>query len=121
MRRKRHERGEGNFGCLVGLVVLLLAIFVAYKMIPIKVKNAEIREACADEAKSAGTHGDDTIRKNIIQRAKDNQLPITDENIKIDRSVNNTIKLDVEYEVPVDFPGFVYHWHFHHHMENPIF
>lgn len=121
MRRNRHERGEGNFGCLVGLVVMLVAIFIAYKMIPIKVKNAEIREVCADEAKSAGTRGDDTIRKSILQKARENQLPITDENIKIDRTTPNMIKLDVEYEVPVDFPGYVYHWKFHHHMENPLF
>jgi hypothetical protein len=121
MRRSRHQRGEGNFGCLVGLVFLLLAIFIAYKMIPIKVKNAEIREVCADEAKSAGIHNDDQIRKAILAKAKENELPITDENIHIDRSLANNIKLDVEYEVPVAFPGYVYNWHFHHHMENPIF
>lgn len=120
MRRKRHERGEGNAGCLFGLVLMLIGIFVAYKMIPIKVKNAEVREIVNDESKSAGTHNDDQIRTAIKRKAAEDGLPITDDNIKIERTANN-IKVDVDYVMPVKFPGFTYQWHFNHHQENPIF
>ena len=40
MRRNRREKGEGQLGCLVGLIILALAVFVAWKMVPIKVKAA---------------------------------------------------------------------------------
>ena len=30
MRISRRERGEGNFGCLFGLIILVLAAIVAY-------------------------------------------------------------------------------------------
>ena len=40
MRKSRRERGESQFGCLIGLILLGLAIFVAWKMIPAKVKAA---------------------------------------------------------------------------------
>ena len=43
MRRFRSQRGEGQLGCVVGLVLLLVGVFVAYKMVPIKVKAAELR------------------------------------------------------------------------------
>ena len=25
------------------------------------------------------------------------------------------------YDIPIDFPGYRYMWHFHHHTDNPIF
>ena len=120
MRVSRRERGEGNFGCLVGLIFLALAIFVAYKMIPVKVKNAELRGVIVDEAKSAGSHKDDQIMKAILYKAEENKLPVTEDDVKISRA-QNEITIDVEYVVPIQFPGFVYQWRIHHHAQNPIF
>jgi predicted membrane protein len=120
MRFNRRERGEGQMGCLVGLIVLAIGIFIAYKMIPVKVKAAELRQEVVDEAKSAGTHGDDKIRANILSKARENELPVTEDNIKIHRG-NNEITVDVEYVVPVEFPGYTYQWHIHHNAQNPIF
>ena len=120
MSRNRRERGEGQFGCLVGLVLLLIAGLVAYKLIPVKVKSAEMRDAVVNEAKSAGRHNDRTIMFNLMGQAKHLELPISESDIKINRA-NGYIKIDVKYTVPVDFPGFVYKWNFHHNYENPIF
>jgi hypothetical protein len=120
MRRNRRERGEGNFGCLVGLIFLLAGIFNAYKMIPVKVKAAELREVLQDEAKSAGTHSDDHIRAAILAKAKENNLPVTEENISIERTTNE-IMVDLNYVVPIVFPGYTYNWHIHNYQKNPIF
>ena len=120
MRRFRSQRGEGQFGCVVGLLLLLAAIFVAYKMEPIKVKAAELRGEIVDEAKHAGTRKDPQIIKAILLKAEQNGLPVTRDDIKIVRAAN-TIRVDVEYVVPVEFPGYTYEWHFHHSAENPIF
>ena len=120
MRRNRRERGEGNLGCIVGVIFLVLAIFVAYKMIPVKVKNAELRQVITDEAKSAGTHRDDVIMAAILAKAKENNLPVTEENVKIVRAASQ-ISVDVDYTVPVEFPGYTYNWHIHHEVSNPIF
>ncbi len=120
MRRNRREAGEGQGGCLFGIILLLIAIFVAYKLIPIKVKAADLRQTVEDESKSAGTHNDDRIRKAILDSAQEEGLPVTEDNIKVERTAN-LIRVDVDYIVPVAFPGYVYQWHFHHHAENPIF
>lgn len=120
MRRHRRERGEGQFGCVVGLLLLVIVVFIAYKMIPVKVKAADLRQTVVDEAKSAGTHNDDLILHSILKKAQDSGLPVTEDQVKIDRGVS-TIKVDVDYTVPVQFPGFTYNWHFHHHAENPLF
>ena len=120
MQRNRRERGEGQLGCLVGLVILALAVFVAWKMIPIKVRAAEVRGVAVDEAKSAGTHNDKVIMGQILSKAHDDDLPITEENVKINRARGN-ITIDIHYVVPVEFPGYTYQWHFDHTIENPIF
>jgi hypothetical protein len=116
----RRERGEGNLGCLVGLIFLALAIFVAYKMIPVKVKNADLRQTITDEAKSAGSHRDEQIMANILSKAKENNLPVTENDVKIQRA-NSAITVEVDYTVPVEFPGYTYQWHIHHEVNNPIF
>lgn len=120
MRFNRRERGEGQLGCIVGLILLGIAIFVAYKMIPVKVRAAELRQEVVDEAKAAGTHNDQRIRDAIINKAKDNNLPVTEDNITISRA-HSEITVDVEYVVPIEFPGFTYKWKLHHHAQNPIF
>jgi hypothetical protein len=120
MRISRRERGEGNLGCLVGLILLAVAVFIAYKLIPIKANNAELRQVISDEAKSAGTHRDGQIMESILAKAREDKLPVTEDNVKIERA-NSQITVTVDYTVPVEFPGYTYQWHFHHEVTNPIF
>jgi len=120
MRRSRREKGEGQFGCIVGLIVLALGVFIAWKMIPVKVKAAEVRQVVVDEAKSAGTHNDKIIMGNILAKAREDNMPITEDNVKIRRG-NNEITVEVNYVVPIEFPGYTYQWHINNTATNPIF
>jgi len=120
MLRNRRERGEGRLGCLFGVILLLLAALIAYKMIPVKVKAADLRDAIQDEAKSAGQKTDKEILAAILQRAQILELPVTEEQVRIDRAANS-IKIDVDYTVPVEFPGYTHQWHFRTRTDNPIF
>lgn len=120
MRTRRHERGEGNLGCIIGLIILGLAIFVAWKMIPVKVRAADLKQTVVDEAKSAGSHQDERIKAGILAKARDVELPVTEDDIKISRH-NSDITVDVDYTIPIVFPGYTYQWHINHHAENPIF
>jgi hypothetical protein len=120
MRRSRRQAGEGQAGCLVGIILLLAAIFIAYKVIPVKVRMADLRQTVVDEAKSAGSHSDDRIMKQILLKAEETHLPVTEDSVTIVRSTG-AIQVDVDYTVPIVFPGYTYQWHQHHHAENPIF
>lgn len=120
MRKIGRERGESQLGCLIGLILLALAIFVAWKMVPVKVKAAELRQTVVDEAKSAGTHNDDRIRGAILAKAREDNLPVTEDDIKIVRS-NSEITVTVTYTIPIVFPGYTYNWHLEHEAKNPIF
>lgn len=121
LRERNHrERGEGQFGCLVGIVIIVLVGLVAYRMIPIKVKAAELRDTIVDEAKSAGQHDNKRIRKAILDKAEQLELPVDDKDIQIERR-SEMIRIEVNYTVPVEFPGYTYQWKFRHRTENPIF
>ena len=120
MRRMRGQRGEGQFGCVVGIVLLLIGLFFAYKLIPVKVRAAELRQEVVDQAKSAGMREDNRIIAAIVKKAEENNLPVTSEDIKIRRTAN-AISIDVDYAVPIDFPGKTFNWQFHAHAENPLF
>jgi hypothetical protein len=120
MSRNRRERGEGQFGCLVGLVVLLIAGLIAYRLIPVKVRAAELRDTVIDESKSAGQHNDRQIRAAILHKAKQLELPVTENDVMV-RRTPNYIKVEVKYTVPVEFPGYTYKWNFEHRYENPVF
>ncbi|MGZ4808136.1 MAG: hypothetical protein ACXV7D_02305 [Thermoanaerobaculia bacterium] len=102
------------------MALLLLAVFVAWKVIPVKVRAADLRQAVVDEAKSAGTHNDEQIMKYILAKAADQDLPVTEDNVKISRRQND-ITIDVNYVMPIEFPCYTYNWHINHHAENPIF
>jgi hypothetical protein len=120
MRRNRRELGEGQGGCIVGLIIFVALIFIAWKLIPVKVKAAELRQEVVDEAKSAGTHSDDRIRKAILAKAAELELPVTTEDVTIKRHANE-IAVEVDYVVPVAFPGYTYNMKFSHSADNPIF
>jgi len=102
---------------VVGFSPEVISAFRAYSW-PGNVR--ELRQVIADEAKSAGTHNDERIRKAILLKADENRLPVGEDDIQISRKTND-IYIDVEYTVPVKFPGFTYQWKQHHHFENPIF
>jgi hypothetical protein len=120
MSRSVAQRGEGKLGCLMGLVLLAIAGLAAYRLIPVKVRTADLRETVIDEARSAGNRDDNSIREAIYRQAVQLELPVTPEQIKI-RRANAYIYVEVDYAVPIEFPGFTYDWNFHHEAENPIF
>jgi len=120
MIRKRHEIGEGQMGCLVGLVVLAFAALLAFKLIPVKVKIAEVRGTMDNESKMGSQHDDGRIKYAILQKAHDEGLAMTEDNITIKRLGSN-IYIDIDYVIPVQFPGYLYKWHVQNHVENPLF
>ena len=107
-------------GCIVGLIILAIGIFIAWKMIPVKVRAADLRQEIMDDAKSAGMMNEERIRASILAKAREDQLPVSDDNVKITRG-SNQITIVVDYVVPIEFPGYTYQWHIHNEQSNPIF
>jgi hypothetical protein len=121
MRKRIAERGEGNLGCILWLLVLGLAVLISWKLVPVKVASAELYDFMDEQAKfaSANTTAED-VKKNILQRAAELKLPLDKDHVKVER-IGDRILMEADYTVPVEFPGYTYNWHFHHELDRPIF
>ncbi len=121
MRKRIAERGQGNLGCVMWLVVLALAVFISWKMIPVKVASAEMYDFMDEQAKftSVNTTAEE-VKKNILAKAAQLKLPLDPANVTVER-VGDSIRMKAEYTVPVQFPGYTYNWHFVHELDRPIF
>lgn len=121
MRRRIAERGEGNLGCILWLLVLGLAVMISWKAIPVKIASAEMYDFMDEVARSAGVNTTaDDVKKAILQRAAELRLPLDKDHVTVERQ-GDRLRMRAEYTVPVEFPGYTYQWHFVHELDRPIF
>ena len=120
-RRRSVERGEGNLGCIVWLVLLAIGVMIAWKAVPVKVRSAEFYDYMDEIAKfSAARATSDSLRKALLDRADQLDIPLERKNIEIDLS-RERIRMKVRYTIPVEFPGYTYNWDFEQEIDRPIF
>jgi hypothetical protein len=121
MPRRRAERGEGNVGCILWLLALGLAILIAWKAVPVKMQSAELYDFLDETAKFRSERTPtEELEKQILDRAKQLNIPLEKKNVKVERK-GDRIYMEVEYSIPVEFPGYTYQWHFRQTLDRPIF
>jgi hypothetical protein len=120
MFRKTAQRGEGNLGCILWLVLLAIGVLIAWKTIPVKIKSAEMYDFMVELTKFAASTPPAQLEKQILVRAKELDVPLDKDNVQVE-VVNERIRIKAQYMVPVEFPGYTYEWHFNHEIDRPIF
>lgn len=121
MPRRTAERGEGNLGCIVWLLVLAVAVMISWKMIPVKVNNAELVDFMTEVAQfQSAQKTPEEIKLIILARAGELGIPLTKENVTVTKT-RDRVRMTVDYTMPVQFPGYTYNWHFRHELDRPIF
>jgi len=103
----RDCEGKGLFGCMVSLVLMAVAIFLAIKLGPLYYSNFNLESDVKTEASRAGARflDNETIAKEIMVMAKKNEIRIAREDITVERFAGQ-IHITVSYRVPVDFVIF---------------
>ena len=121
MPRRRAERGEGNLGCILWLVALGIAILIAWKAVPVKMQSTQLYDYLDELAKfGAARTPPEELEKQILTRAKELNIPLDKQHVKVER-LGDRIYIEVEYTIPVEFPGYTYQWHFLQKLDRPIF
>jgi hypothetical protein len=119
---KRHEKGAGNIGCVIGLLVLVVAVVILVKAVPVKLAVAELKDTAVKEAESASLprHDDDYIRGQLIIAAQKLGLPFGEEQVKVWR---DTAMMHIEYHftVPINFPFHTYQWQIEEKIDRVLF
>ena len=114
----------------MGTIKLILVLgligglcYVGVQVIPPYFANYEFQDSLDTEARM-GTYsvkGDDVIRDAIFKRAQELELPITKDQIKIQRtgpSGNGSVFIETEYSIHVDLPGYPLDLNFHPQSKN---
>lgn len=101
----RHgQKGEGRLKAIVYLAFLIIAVFVAVKVVPAYVANYQLKDKMTEQAKFAivNRYTEDQIKDNIFRTIQDLDIPATRDDVKV-ANTNHGIEISVNYTVPVDF------------------
>ena len=106
-----------------GIFVMVASAYVALKLVPPYFESYQFRDAVKDEATHATytAKSEADIRATVLRRARDYDIPITEDDIQVMRSgtlTNGTIAIRAQYVVHVDLPGYPVDLHFDASTEN---
>jgi Domain of unknown function (DUF4845) len=101
---QRLQRGQGRLKGLLYLAFLIIAVFVAVKVVPVYVADYQLKDKMTEQAKFAivNRYTPDQIRDNIFHTIQDLDIPAKRDDIKV-TDTNHGIEISVQYTVPVDF------------------
>lgn len=120
MSRFHPRRGEGKIGCILWSALLIAFVGVCWKVVPVKIRSAELYDFMEEQAMFAGTSKPDAIKKRIVGRAEELELPVTKKSIVVQRR-GGRVRMKCTYTVPIEFPGYTYYWNFEHVVDRPVF
>lgn len=120
MWTRRYQRGEGNAGCLVWTLLLVVVGLVLWKAVPVKMANAEMYDYMVELTKFSANLPAEELKKRVLGKARELELPVTGKQVEVEKT-KERVKIRCRYTVPVEFPGYLYQWEVDHLVDRPIF
>jgi hypothetical protein len=114
------QTGQGKIGCILWILAAVVAGMVAFKMVPIKIQTAELYDFMVDQAKWAGNLSGESLKKNILAKAHELELPVDEKGVQVEKT-RDRVRMEVVYTVPVQFPGYTYYWQFRQLVDRNIY
>jgi hypothetical protein len=113
------ERGSGRFKAMVWLAILALFVFVCIKVLPVLMSGYQFEDAMKTTARFASVNrqSPDDIRKNLLQEAAKDNLPIKAEDLRITSEAGN-VHIEGTYSVTVDLNFYQWTLNFHPDVTN---
>jgi hypothetical protein len=100
---RRAQRGEGRLKALIYFAILIIGIYVAFKVLPAYVADYQLKDKMSEQARFAivNRYTEDQIKDNIFRTIQDLDIPAKREDVKV-ANTNHGIMISVNYTVPVD-------------------
>ena len=98
----------------VAILVLAGMAFLLAVFTPIYFRNIQLQNYVSGVTHTVGSESksDDLLRDSVLTKARQLNLPITEDNVHIMRSPDG-MRIDVRYFVRVDLPGYTVDLHFY--------
>jgi len=120
MIHKLRARGESKIGCVFWVLVMGIVAMIAWKMVPVKINSAQFYDYMEEQAKFGLQAKTEGIKRQIMQKAVDLDLPVDSKNLKVQRT-GTEIRIHCTYEIPIEFPFYTYVWKFDEKINRPLF
>jgi hypothetical protein len=122
MKVRRGASGEGRVGCAIWLVIVGLIGYGLIKIVPVKIANSSFDDAMTEQASFGSIKTLKQIEFDLLEKAKDLQVPVTKQNLKITKT-REKITIEAHYEVVIVFFGgaYTYVWKRDPVAERPLF
>ena len=116
---QRAERGAGSLKTVVFVALGLLAIYLAFKLVPPYVSEYQLQDKMQEMARFGivNHYSEEQIRDNVFKVVQDLDIPAKREDIKVSVT-QSLVKLSLEYTVPVDLLFYSTELHFSPSSEN---
>lgn len=113
--------GSGRVGCFIWLALLAITVFVATKVVPVKMKTSEFYDAMQEQAQFGSIKGDAAIQAELYRKAQELQIPLKKDEIVVRRDMGY-VYVEVHYQLPVEFPIYgTYVWREDRKVSRPLF
>jgi len=116
--KTRH--GQGKIGCVIWVLVLVVFFTACWKIIPVKIKTAELYDFMEEQAQRATRSTPEAVKKNVLARAKDLGLPVEPKDVTVQRRGGRVV-ITARYTIPIEFPGYTYVIEVNHVVDRPVF
>jgi len=115
------ERGEGRIGLLITLIVIAVMIFLAVRIIPVRIAAYEFRDVLREEARyGAVRNSDEIVVKRILDKAAELEIPLKKQDLKVSRTPSQMV-IKASYEQPIDLKVTTYVYRFDETEKAPLF
>ena len=98
---------------------LIIAVFVAFKIVPPYVSEYQLSDKMDEQARFAvvNRYSEDKIRDEVYKEIQDLNIPATKDQIKVEATIK-VVRISVDYTVPVDLIVYKTELHFTPSSEN---
>lgn len=118
--RYRSGLGEGKLGCVIWLAILVLAGYLAYTAIPVKLASTQLYDYMDDQARFGARVSTNALKSRVLDRAKELELPVTKDDLVVTKK-GGVILMECTFTVPINVLGFTYDWDFDLEVDRKVF
>jgi hypothetical protein len=118
-RSRRSQRGAGKLKAIVFTVILLLAIYMAFKLVPAYVSEYQLQDKMQELARFGvvNRYSAEQVRENVYKVVQDLDIPAKREDIKV-TVTQEVVKISLDYAVPINTIFYNTELHFSPSSEN---
>ncbi|MGB9464058.1 MAG: hypothetical protein WBR10_03005 [Candidatus Acidiferrum sp.] len=119
IKSRYSQRGEGKFKAIVFTVVIILAIYLSFKLVPPYVSEYQLQDKMQELARFGvvNRYSDEQLRDNVFKAVQDLEIPAKREDIKV-TVTQAVVKISLDYTVPIDLLFYSTELHFSPSSEN---